>query len=65
MEILNSFPDAVTSVHILNEFSNVCIKKASATPQEVSKKVYELVEYIKCANGPVYSTRCVGDKKNI
>lgn len=48
MEILNNFPDAVTSVHILNEFSNVCIKKASATPQEVSKMVYELVEYIKC-----------------
>lgn len=48
MEILNSFPDAVTSVHILNEFSNVCIKKMGAAPQDVSKMVYEIIEYIKC-----------------
>ncbi|MDD5343250.1 MAG: PIN domain-containing protein [Smithella sp.] len=48
MDILNSFSDALTSVHILNEFSNVCIKKAGATPQDVSKMVYEIVEYVNC-----------------
>jgi len=48
MDILNSFPDAITSVHILNEFSNVCIRKAGAIPQDVSKMVYEIVEYVKC-----------------